>query len=71
MLITITLFVARDKRTIPGIRRALTIASTNKKRGLERPEVLRALDDLEKTMLLDLSLGGAEGTNIFVSQIIV
>lgn len=53
----------------PGSEELFIIAGTSEKGGLKRPEVLRALDDFQNTMLLDPSLGGAKGTNNLVSQV--
>lgn len=53
----------------PGSEELFIVARTSEKGGLKRPEVLRALDDFQNTMLLDPALGGAKGTNNLVGQV--
>ncbi|MFQ5660051.1 MAG: RND family transporter [Gammaproteobacteria bacterium] len=56
-------------RRFPGSEELYIIARTDKKGGLKRPEVLKALRDFEEFMLLDDNLGGAKGLPDLVTQV--
>lgn len=45
----------------PGSEELYIVATTSEKGGLKRPEVLRALEDLERHMMTDPEVGGAKG----------
>jgi uncharacterized protein len=45
----------------PGSEELYLVAETTDKHGLKRPEVLRALEDLERHMMTDPEVGGAKG----------
>jgi predicted RND superfamily exporter protein len=45
----------------PGSEELYLVAETTEKHGLKRPEVLRALEDLERHMMTDPEVGGAKG----------
>jgi uncharacterized protein len=47
--------------TFPGTEELYVIANTNEAGGLKRPEVVKALSDLQAYMLTDPELGGAKG----------
>ncbi len=53
----------------PGSEELFIIARTEEKGGLKRPEVIKALQDLQNYMLLDDTLGGAKGINNLVTQV--
>ena len=53
----------------PGSEELYIVARTNEKGGLKRPEVLRALQDFQNTMMLDPTLGGSKGSNNLVTQV--
>lgn len=53
----------------PGSEELFIVARTAEKGGLKKPEVLRALQDFQNTMMLDPSLGGSKGSNNLVTQV--
>ncbi|HEY5720492.1 MAG TPA: MMPL family transporter, partial [Gammaproteobacteria bacterium] len=53
----------------PGSEELYLIARTDKPGGIKRPEVLRALESLQRHMLLDPELGGAKGVPDLVKQV--
>jgi predicted RND superfamily exporter protein len=53
----------------PGSEEMIIVAEAKEKGGLKRPEVLRALEDLERHMLLDPDVGGAKGIPDLVKQL--
>ncbi len=53
----------------PGSEELYIVAHTEKKAGLKKPEVLRALTDFQNHMLLDPELGGAKGLPDLVKQV--
>lgn len=53
----------------PGSEEMYIVAETREKGGIKRPDVLKALADLERHMLLDPSVGGAKGISDLVSQV--
>jgi predicted RND superfamily exporter protein len=53
----------------PGSEELFIIARTEKKGGLKRPEVLKALRDFQEHMLLDDTLGGAKGVPNLITQV--
>jgi len=55
--------------SFPGSEELYLVAETDTKGGIKRPEVLLALVDLEKHMLLDPELGGAKGIHGLVKQV--
>lgn len=59
--------VINDK--FPGSEELFVVAQTDKPGGIKRPEVLRALADLENHMMLDPELGGVKAVNGLVKQV--
>ncbi|HEY5719332.1 MAG TPA: MMPL family transporter, partial [Gammaproteobacteria bacterium] len=55
--------------SFPGSEELYIVARTDKKGGIKRPEVLRALEDFEQHMLYDPDLGGAKGVPDLVKQV--
>ena len=55
--------------TFPGSEELYIVAETADKQGMKRPEVLAALADLEKHMLLDPEVGGAKGLPDLVKMV--
>lgn len=55
--------------TFPGSEELYIVAETLEKQGMKRPEVLAALADLEKHMLLDPEVGGAKGLPDLVKMV--
>lgn len=55
--------------SFPGSEELYIVAETNEKGGIKRPEVLRALSDLQKHMLLDPEVGGSKGIPDLVKQV--
>lgn len=55
--------------SFPGSEELYIVAETREKGGIKRPEVLRALADLEKHMLLDPEVGGAKGVPDLIKQV--
>ena len=55
--------------TFPGSEELYIVAETTEKQGMKRPEVLAALADLEKHMLLDPEVGGAKGLPDLVKMV--
>ncbi|PSL12870.1 hypothetical protein CLV44_11539 [Marinobacterium halophilum] len=55
--------------SFPGSEEMYIVAETAEKGGIKRPEVLKALADLERHMLLDPSVGGAKGIPDLVKQV--
>lgn len=55
--------------SFPGSEELYLVAETDTKEGLKRPEVLHALEDLEKHMMLDPELGGVKGIDGLVKQV--
>jgi predicted RND superfamily exporter protein len=53
----------------PGSEELFILARTDKPGGIKRPEVLRALEDLERHMLLDPELGGVKAVPGLVKQV--
>lgn len=53
----------------PGSEELYIIAKTDKKSGLKRPEVIRALADFQNYMLMDPQLGGAKGMPNLITQV--
>ena len=53
----------------PGSEELYVIARTDEKGGIKRPEVLRALEDLQAYMLNDPDLGGAKGVPDLIKQV--
>ena len=53
----------------PGSEELYIVAETSEKGGIKRPEVLAALSDLQKHMLLDPEVGGAKGIPDLVKQV--
>lgn len=53
----------------PGSEELIIIARTDKKGGIKRPEVLRALEDLENHMLQDPELGGVKAVPGLIKQV--
>jgi hypothetical protein len=53
----------------PGSEELYIIARTDRKGGIKRPEVLRALEDFQRHMLYDPDLGGAKGVPDLVKQV--
>ncbi|GGB86942.1 RND transporter [Marinobacterium zhoushanense] len=53
----------------PGSEEMYIVAETAEQGGIKRPEVLKALADLERTMLLDPGVGGAKGAPDLVMQV--
>jgi len=53
----------------PGSEELYIIARTDKKGGIKRPEVLRALENFQGHMLYDPELGGAKGVPDLVKQV--
>lgn len=53
----------------PGSEELYIVAETENKQGLKRPEVLRALEDLENHMLMDPEVGGAKNIQGLVKQV--
>lgn len=55
--------------SFPGSEELYIVAETSENGGIKRPEVLRALADLERHMLLDPEVGGAKGIPDLVTQV--
>ncbi|MCV6590588.1 MAG: MMPL family transporter [Marinobacterium sp.] len=55
--------------SFPGSEELYIVAETRDNGGIKRPEVLRALADLERHMLLDPEVGGAKGIPDLVTQV--
>jgi predicted RND superfamily exporter protein len=55
--------------SFPGSEEMYIVAQTREKGGIKRPEVLMALADLERHMLLDPEVGGAKGAPDLVKQV--
>jgi len=55
--------------SFPGSEELYIVAETDEKGGIKRPEVLKALADLERHMLLDPEVGGAKGIPDLVTQV--
>jgi len=55
--------------SFPGSEELYLVAKTEEKGGIKRPEVLKALADLENHMLLDPEVGGAKGIPDLVKQV--
>ncbi len=53
----------------PGSEELYIVAEHTDKGGLKKPEVLRALEDLERHMLLDPEVGGAKGIPDLIKQV--
>lgn len=53
----------------PGSEEMFIVAETDKKGGIKRPEVLRALDDFQQYMLYDPELGGSKGIPDLIKQV--
>jgi predicted RND superfamily exporter protein len=53
----------------PGSEELFVVARTDKEGGIKRPEVLRALEDLENHMLQDPELGGVKALPGLVKQV--
>lgn len=55
--------------SFPGSEELYIIAETDEIGGIKRPEVLKALADLERHMLLDPEVGGAKGIPDLIKQV--
>lgn len=55
--------------SFPGSEELYIVAETSEKGGIKRPEVLKALADLERHMLMDPGVGGAKGIPDLVKQV--
>ena len=55
--------------SFPGSEELYIVAEASEKGGIKRPEVLAALSDLEKHMMLDPEVGGAKGIPDLVKQV--
>ena len=55
--------------SFPGSEELYIVAETEQEGGIKRPEVLRALADLERHMMLDPEVGGAKGVPDLVKQV--
>lgn len=55
--------------SFPGSEELYIVAETSEEGGIKRPEVLAALADLERHMLLDPEVGGAKGIPDLVKQV--
>ena len=55
--------------SFPGSEELYIVAETEEKGGIKRPEVLKALADLEHHMLLDPEVGGAKGVPDLIKQV--
>ncbi|GGK76506.1 hypothetical protein GCM10007941_28310 [Amphritea balenae] len=55
--------------SFPGSEELYIVAQTDEKGGIKRPEVLTALADLERHMLMDPEVGGAKGVPDLVKQV--
>ena len=55
--------------SFPGSEELYLVAETDTNGGIKRAEVLRALADLERHMLLDPGIGGAKGIHGLVKQV--
>jgi len=55
--------------SFPGSEELYIVAETDEKGGIKRPEVLKAIADLEKHMLLDPGVGGAKGIPDLIKQV--
>lgn len=53
----------------PGSEELYLVAETDNREGIKRPEVLHALEDLERYMMLDPGLGGVKGIDGLVKQV--
>ena len=59
----------RINDSFPGSEELYIVAETDEEGGIKRPEVLAALADLERHMLLDPEVGGAKGIPDLVKQV--
>ncbi len=55
--------------SFPGSEELYIVAETDEIGGIKRPEVLNALSDLQKHMLLDPEVGGAKGIPDLIKQV--
>lgn len=55
--------------SFPGSEEMYIVAETEEKGGIKRPEVLKALADLQRHMLLDPDVGGSKGIPDLVKQV--
>lgn len=55
--------------SFPGSEELYIVAETSEKGGIKRPEVLKALSELENHMMLDPEVGGAKGIPDLVKQV--
>ncbi|WP_370278004.1 RND family transporter [Pontibacterium sp.] len=55
--------------SFPGSEELYIVAETDEKGGIKRPEVLKALADLQAHMLLDPEVGGSKGVPDLVKQV--
>lgn len=55
--------------SFPGSEELYIVAETSEKGGIKRPEVLAALSDLQKHMLLDPEVGGSKGIPDLIKQV--
>lgn len=55
--------------SFPGSEELYIIAETDENGGIKRPDVLKALADFERHMLLDPEVGGAKGAPDLVNQV--
>lgn len=55
--------------SFPGSEELYIVAETHEKGGIKRPEVLQALSDLQRHMLLDPEVGGSKGVSDLVKQV--
>ncbi len=55
--------------SFPGSEELYIVAETEEKGGIKRPEVLKALADLQAHMLLDPEVGGSKGVPDLVKQV--
>jgi len=53
----------------PGSEELYIVAEHTEEGGMKRPEVLRALEDLERHMMLDPEVGGAKGIPDLIKQV--
>ncbi|WP_299182965.1 MMPL family transporter, partial [uncultured Neptuniibacter sp.] len=55
--------------SFPGSEELYIVAETSEKGGIKRPEVLKALSDLQTHMMLDPEVGGSKGIPDLVKQV--
>lgn len=55
--------------SFPGSEEMYIVAETDEKGGIKRPEVLAALADLQRHMMLDPGVGGSKGISDLVKQV--